>query len=427
MESKIQETRGRIADSELAWMFENCYPNALDTAVDYKEINGKPDTFVITGDIDAMWLRDSSAEVWPYLPLAKTDSKLNLLLQGVIRRQAQCILLDPYANAFLADPNGKSEWQSDYTIMKPGIHEHKWEIDSLCYPVRLAYGYWKQTGDTAPFDTGWERAMETVIRTFREQQRKDSKGPYYFLREDVHPAPYLPIPDPAYGPAIKPIGLICSRFRPSDDQTTYQFLIPSNFFAVTSLHQMAEMLDGVRHNHKLAGQASALAREVERALDKYAKHPHPTQGTVYAYELDGLGNTSLTDEATNTPSLLSLPYLGACATSDPTYQASRRLVWSRDNPWFFEGKHTGVGGPHTGRDQIWPIATMMYGLTSTSETEVTACLQSLKATHAGTGFMHESFNKNDASRYTRAWFAWANSLFGEFMIQTADRFPRALD
>ncbi|MCW3059900.1 MAG: glycoside hydrolase family protein [Capsulimonas sp.] len=426
VENKIQEMRGRIADPELAWMFENCYPNTLDTAVDFKEIDGKPDTFVITGDIDAMWLRDSSAEVWQYLPLAKSDPKLNRLLQGVIRRQSQCILLDPYANAFLADPNGKSEWSGDYTILKPGIHERKWEIDSLCYPIRLAHGYWKETGDAAPFDAQWESAMATVLQTFREQQRKDNRGPYYFLREDVKPGPQSPIPDPAYGPSIKPNGLICSRFRPSDDQTTYQFLIPSNFFAMVSLRQMAEMLDAIRHNHKLAAQAASLAHEVEKALQKYATQTHPAQGAVYAYELDGLGNVSLTDEATNTPSLLSLPYLGAAPVSDPVYQGTRRLVWSRDNPWYFEGKYTGVGGPHTGRNQIWPIATMMYGLTSTSEAEVTSCFQTLKATHAGTGFMHESFNKNDASRFSRPWFAWANSLFGEFVIQTADRFPKAL-
>ncbi|BDI30227.1 meiotically up-regulated protein [Capsulimonas corticalis] len=426
VEQKIGEMRGRIADPELAWMFENCYPNTLDTAVNFQDAGGNPDTFVITGDINAMWLRDSSAEVWPYLPLAKTDLKLLRLLQGVILRQSQCILLDPYANAFLQDPNEKSEWLSDYTIMKPGVHEHKWEIDSLCYPIRLAYGYWTATGDTAPFDAQWEQAMDSVVATFRDQQRKDGRGGYYFQRDGAKPGPQDPIPDSAYGSPIKPNGLICSRFRPSDDPTTYQFLIPSNFFAMVSLRQMATMLDKVRHNPQKAAQANDLANEIEHALRKHATQKHPTRGKVYAYEMDGLGHSILTDEATNTPSLLSLPYLGACKTSDKTYQATRRLVWSKDNPWFFEGKYTGVGGPHTGPDLIWPIGLMMYGLTSTSESEVAMCLKTLKATHAETGFMHESFHKDDPSRYTRPWFAWANSLFGEFVIQTADRFPGAL-
>ena len=426
VEKKILEMRGRIGDPELAWMFENCYPNTLDTAVSFQDTGDSPDTFVITGDINAMWLRDSSAEVWPYLPLALSDFKLKRLLQGVIRRQSQCILLDPYANAFLQDPNAKSEWASDDTVMKPGVHEHKWEIDSLCYPVRLAYGYWKATGDTTPFDAQWELAMDTVVATFRDQQRKDGRGAYYFQRGGDKPGPQNPIPDAAYGPPIKPNGMICSRFRPSDDPTEHQFLIPSNFFALVSLRQMAILLDKVRHNSQKAAAATALAEEVEHALRKYATQKDGSHGKVYAYEMDGLGHSVLTDEATNTPSLLSLPYLGALPTSDKVYQATRRLVWSRDNPWFFSGKYTGVGGPHTGADLIWPIGLMMYALTSTSPSEVAYSLKTLKATHAGTGFMHESFNKDDPSHFTRSWFAWANSLFGEFIIQTADRYPELL-
>jgi meiotically up-regulated gene 157 (Mug157) protein len=181
VEATIQAAKPQIADAEVAWMFENCFPNTLDTTVQYREVGGKPDTFVITGDIDAMWLRDSSAQVWPYLPLASKDEKLRRLLEGVIRRQAQCILIDPYANSFLPDPT-QSRRTGDRTDMKPGVFERKWEVDSLCYPIRLAHGYWKQTGDTRPFDADWEAAMDRVLQTFREQQRKDGPGPYHFQR-----------------------------------------------------------------------------------------------------------------------------------------------------------------------------------------------------------------------------------------------------
>ncbi len=421
VEETIRNAKRRIGDKEVAWLFENCYPNTLDTTVTFTD-GAQPDTFVITGDIDAMWLRDSSAQVWPYLPLVKRDPKLARMIQGVIRRQVKCILLDPYANAFLADENGHSEWSRDYTEMKAGVHERKWEVDSLCYPLRLAYGYWQQSGDSSPFDAEWEAGMDAILRTFREQQRKNGNGPYAFKRGGPRPAEGAP---ELYGSPVKPIGLICSRFRPSDDETTYQFLIPSNFFAVTSLRQMAILLNKVRHNPQKAAQATALANEVERALKQYAKQKHPTRGTIYAYEIDGLGHVSLMDDS-NVPDLLSLPYLGALSVKDRTYQNTRRFVWSKDNPWFFEGKYSGVGGPHVGKDMIWPMSLIMYGLTSTSVSEVTSSLKTLKATHANTGFMHESFNKNNPNRYTRSWFAWANTLFGEFVLQTLNRAPQVL-
>ena len=173
VESKIAMVKKDIGDEELAWLFENCFPNTLDTTVTHKIIDGKLDTFVITGDINAMWLRDSTAQVWPYLPLTKDDKKLKDLIAGVINRQSMCILIDPYANAFNYGPTG-SEWAKDQTDMKPELHERKWEIDSLCYPIRLAHGYWKTTGDVSVFDESWIKAMKTIYKTFVEQQRKEN-------------------------------------------------------------------------------------------------------------------------------------------------------------------------------------------------------------------------------------------------------------
>ena len=243
VEETITNVKNAMADDELAWMFENCFPNTLDTTVTYTEKNGNPFTYVITGDIDAMWLRDSSAQVWPYLPLANKDEKLKNLLKGVVAKQTEFVLLDPYANAFYNDPNRISEWKDDLTTMKPGVHERKWEIDSLCYVIRLAHGYWKNTGDASVFDGTWQGAMKLVVKTFREQQRKENKGPYHFQREATSPTDTQF--GRGYGNPTKKIGLIHSMFRPSDDSTIYPFLISSNMFAVVSLIQLGEIFGEV--------------------------------------------------------------------------------------------------------------------------------------------------------------------------------------
>lgn len=223
VEKAIINFKSKVSNKELGWLFENCLPNTLDTTVDFEIIDGKPDTYVITGDIDAMWLRDSTAQVWPYLGLVKEDKKLQQLIAGVVHRQTKNILSDPYANAFYKDPNKISEWKDDNTEMKPGIHERKWEIDSLCYPIRLSYHYWKITGDVAPFDKQWKEAMLLVLKTFTEQQRKKNKGTYKFERRTSWATDGVPLG--GYGYPAKPIGLIHSMFRPSDDATIYPFLI----------------------------------------------------------------------------------------------------------------------------------------------------------------------------------------------------------
>ena len=424
VETAIKNVKKKIADPELAWLFENCFPNTLDTTVDFEMIDGKPDTYVITGDIDAMWLRDSSAQVWPYLPLIKNDKHLQQLIAGVINRQVKCIHLDPYANAFYKDPNKISEWKSDITDMKPGIHERKWEIDSLCYPVRLAHQYWKETGDTSPFDKSWEESIALILKTFKEQQRKNSKGPYSFERTTAWATDGVPLG--GYGYPVKPVGLICSMFRPSDDATIFPFLIPSNFFAVVSLRNAAEMVKSISSNNKLANECADLANEVESALKKYAIINSPQVGKIYAYEINGFGSFNLMDDA-NVPSLLSLPYLNAVAQNDQLYLNTRKFVLSKNNPFFFKGSAgEGVGGPHAGLDMIWPLSIIMRGLTSNDPNEIKYCLQMLKHSNAGTGFMHESFNKNDASKFTRKWFAWANTLFGELVLDTSKKHPAIL-
>ena len=424
VEAAIAELKSKTANKEIAWLFENCFPNTLDTTVDFEMINGKPDTYVITGDIDAMWLRDSTAQVWPYLSLTKNDQDLHQLVTGVINRQVKCILKDPYANAFYKDENKVGEWKDDLTAMKPGLHERKWEIDSLCYPIRLSYHYWKITGDKTAFDDSWKKAITLIIKTFKEQQRKKDNGPYSFQRLTSWATDGVAIG--GYGYPVKPVGLICSSFRPSDDATIYNFLVPSNFFAVISLKQAAEMLQAIHKDSTLSAECMALAKEVELALKQYAVTTHPEFGKVYAYEVNGFGSYNLMDDA-NIPSLLSLPYLGAMKNTDPVYINTRKMLLSTENPFFFKGKAgEGIGGPHAGIDMIWPLSIIIRGLTSSSDAEIKKCLDMLQHSHGGTGFMHESFHKEDAKKFSRSWFAWANTIFGEFVWKVYRERPHLL-
>ena len=420
IEEKIRQVKKLLKHSPyLAWMFENCFPNTLDTTVHYTEdSDGTPDTFVYTGDIHAMWGRDSGAQVWPYLQFANKDKNLKKMIKGVILRQFHNISFDPYANAFNRYPDPNGGWMKDDCGMKPELHERKYEIDSLCYPLRLAYQYWKVTGDASIFDDLWIDVCQKVLKTFKEQQRKNGRGPYKFLR--VTDRQLDTVNNGGFGAPVKPVGLIASVFRPSDDATTLLFLVPSNFMAVTTLKKMADVLTTVNHQPALAKECNDLANEVHNALMKYAIYNHPKYGKIYAYEVDGFGNQLLLDDA-NVPSLLAMPYLGDVSLDDPIYQNTRRFVWSDDNPYFFKGKAgEGIGGPHIGYDMAWPMSIMMKAFTSTDDKEIKDCIQMLMDTDADTGMIHESFNVNNASDYTRPWFAWQNTLFGELILKLVD-------
>lgn len=426
VEETIARVKAGIGDPDLAWMFENCYPNTLDTTVEASKAVGQMDTFIITGDIDAMWLRDSSCQVWPYVPLAKSDDALREMFRGLIGRQARCILLDPYANAFLPDPKSKKplSWAvDDLTDMRPGVAERKWEVDSLCYCVRLSHGYWKATEDAAPFDKEWAQAMRLVVATFREQQRKQGTGPYHFQRRTEVPTDTQALG--GYGNPARPVGMIYSMFRPSDDACQYSLFVPANLFAVVSLRRLAEMSTEVLHDAAFAGECEALASEVEAAVTKHGRGKQ-ADGEVWAYEVDGYGNQLFMDDA-NIPGLLSLPYLECCPLEDSVYQRTRRVTLSDRNPYFFKGTAAqGIGGPHVGLDMIWPMGIITRALTSRNDAEIRQCLAWIKTTTAGTGFIHEAFNKDDPGKFTRSWFAWGNSLFGELIVKLSEERPELL-
>lgn len=417
IEKKINEVSSQLTNKRLAWMFANCFPNTLDTTVHFNEDGngGLGDTFVYTGDIAAMWLRDSGAQVWPYVQFVNEDEHLKKMITGTILRQFQLIGIDPYANAFNDGPKG-SAWASDKTgtPANPNVHERKWEIDSHCYPIRLAYHYWKVSGDDRVFGDDWLKAINNTLTVFKEQQRKDGLGSYFFLRKTDRQLDTKCCS--GYGNPVNPCGLIVSSFRPSDDATTFDFLTPSNLFAVQSLRQAAEILEKVNKKIEMAKECLNLADEVENALRQFAIVNHPKYGEIYAFEVDGFGNRFLMDDA-NVPSLLSLAYLGAVDINDPIYQNTRRFVLSSDNPYFFKGKAgEGIGGPHIGYDMIWPMSIMMRAFTSQDDDEIKKCVETLMTTDAGTGFMHESFHKDNPANFTRSWFAWQNTLFGELII-----------
>ena len=418
IEREIARVQRMLKNEKLAQMFAKCFPNTLDTTVHYRlDEQGRPDTFVYTGDIHAMWLRDSGAQVWPYVRFARHDEPLRLLIAGVINRQMRSIVFDPYANAFNDGPTG-SYWQSDLTDMKPELHERKYEIDSLCYPIRLAYEYWLATGDTSVFGDTWIEAVEKILTVFTDQQQKSGRGPYRFQRKTAVATDTRN--NGGYGNPVRPVGLIASAFRPSDDATIFPFLIPSNFMAVTTLRKAARILTDVNHDMARAARCAALADEVQQALQRHAVVQHPTYGPIYAFEIDGYGGQNLMDDA-NVPSLLAMPYLGDVPATDPVYQNTRRFVLSLDNPYFFRGKVAeGIGGPHIGKDMIWPMSIMMRAFTSQDENEIRQCLTTLINTDAGTGYMHESFHKDDPGNYTRRWFAWQNTLFGELILKLID-------
>lgn len=401
---------------KLQKLYRNCYPNTLETTA---ETLPDGSTFLYTGDIPAMWLRDSAAQVTQYLPLAGDDPEIRSLLRGVIERQLFYIRVDPYANSFNLAPSGH-HYTNDRPAASPWVWERKYEIDSLCYPFRLAYLYWKASGDSTLFDTGFVQTAQTVVELWIREQNHMANSEYYFDRPGAGWIDTLH--NGGVGYPVNITGMTWSGFRPSDDSCTFGYPIASNMFAAVTLRQMQEIFAAYPEAGGDAAAVSALCRkadtlreEIEHGIAVYGIVDHPKYGKIYACETDGFGNHVLADDA-NVPSLLSAPYLGFCLPDDPIYRNTRRFILSEDNPFFYQGSAaSGVGSPHTPKGYIWHIALSMQGLTSTSETEMRSILDMLAATDADTGYMHEGFDANDPTKFTRAWFAWSNSLFAEFV------------
>lgn len=413
LDEYLDEISQRIQNLEIRRLFTNAFANTLDTTAYNYIRDGKNHTYIITGDIEAMWLRDSTAQVWHYLPLAKTSTEIDTLLTGLIANQARCILVDPYANAFY-DQDKLGIHATDMTQMLPVVHERKWELDSLIYPIALATAYWKLTQNQIPFDAQWSDSISLILKTLQTQQRFDGHGPYYFDRATTNPIDTLS--NQGYGPKYAPTGMVASSFRASDDACIHPFNIPENLFALKTLKDLRELLINLKLNDLIV-PVNELIEDISSGIQKHGHIVHPVFGTIFAFEVDGLGNAVCMDDA-NVPSLLSLPYLGVTHIDDQIYKATRAYILSHENPQYFSGTvGSGIGSPHTGRDSIWPISLIIQASTSTNDEEILSCLRLLIRSSAGTGLLHESFNVNNASDYTRPWFAWCNSLFGALIVR----------
>jgi uncharacterized protein len=375
---------GGSTDTEL--LYQQCLLTTIRNDVSYA-----PDStaYVITGDIGAMWLRDASAQVRPYLYFAD-DPDVRTLLRGVIAREANDLLVDPYANAF----------NRDYKVA-----EEKFELDSLSYPIWLAWTYWKQTGDTTPFTLTAKRAYESALGVM--ELERDHQLSHYTNHS---------LPNGGSGAIVGYTGMIWTGFRPSDDPAEYGYNIPDNMFAVVALSDLADLEENVWHDDAMRAQAIEVRDGVRTGINDYGIVYTDKYGYIYAYEVDGLGKSDLMDDA-NVPSLLSIPYIGYEPATSAVYQNTRRFVLSPDNPYYFTGAAaSGVGSPHTPRGYVWPLALVMQGLTTTDATEVSTVVTELHNSDLGDHLLHESFDPNEPARYTRSNFGWPCSLFAELVL-----------
>lgn len=417
VEQVLKEFADKLAHRpRLRDQFLNCFPNTLNTTV---KLMDDGTTFVITGDIPAMWLRDSVEQLIHYVPLAKDDSELQRIIAGVVKRHMMYASHDIYANAFNETANHWHWDANDNTEMSAWVWERKFELDSLCFTIRLAYQYWQETKRTDIFDERFKEVLQQIIALWQTEQRHAEHSPYRFER--YHCPATDTLCNGGKGLPVNYTGMIWSGFRPSDDTCDFHYNIPANMFAVVCLRQIREIAQTVFRDQQLAATAEQLETEVERGINLYGKYNHPKYGTIYAYETDGYGNYILMDDA-GTPSLLSIPYLGYTDKNDEVYLNTRRFILSTDNPYYYEGQAAkGIGSPHTPPGYIWPMALSMQGLTASTDAEMQEMIALLEATDAGTGFMHEGFHGDDPQQYTRPWFAWSNSLFAQLVYHAVRR------
>lgn len=413
VQAVLEEAEEKLAHRpKLLKLFKNCFPNTLETTT---KLMPDGSTFVITGDIPAMWLRDSVEQLIHYVPLAAEDQELQRIIAGLIKRHIDMILIDPYANAFNESANDWHWNTTDETDMSPWVWERKFELDSICFTIRLAHAYWKATGNADIFDAGFKQAMLAIMDLWKTEQQHFEKSPYRFTRNNGIPTDSLR--NKGIGMPVNYTGMIWSGFRSSDDACDFHYNVPANMFAVVSLRQMGEIAEWVFRDMKLVQEIAELEADVDHGIQLYGTYNHPEFGKIYAYETDGYGNYCLMDDA-GTPGLMSISYLGYAPSDDPIYLNTRKFALSKHNPFYYEGKAAvGIGSPHTPPGYIWHMALSMQGLTATDKEEKLRMIDMLEATDADTGFMHEGFHSDDPTQFTRKWFAWSNSLFSQLVYK----------
>eukprot|EP00300_Choanocystis_sp_HF-7_P011180 c17345_g1_i2.p1 GENE.c17345_g1_i2~~c17345_g1_i2.p1 ORF type:complete len:484 (-),score=91.69 c17345_g1_i2:750-1991(-) len=404
----------------MASMYETCTCLTMDTAMhrmSSSENHNREETFVATGDIPDMWLRDSSGQIRPYAALATADEALQDVLEGVMRLQQRFFLEDPYGNAFRPHFRAKTGLLGGNDV-GGWVATRNYELDSVGCVISMLHHYWKATGRTGALglhdkEFGFQAFIKGMLDQFETEQHHTQRSEYS----------HFSLPDKEavnMGGGRTYTGMVWSGFRPSDDAQTYGYHIPDNMLAAVSLSQAAEILDKVFGDHELRDRALEMRSRIDKGIEEYGTTEHPKYGRIYAYESDGNGHFNLMDDA-NVPSLLAIPYLNYTSPLHDTkaiYANTRQFILSHDNPFFFtssNGAVQGIGSPHTQDGCIWPMSILMRGLTATSKEEVEASLRMAMDTDADTLYMHESFRKNDPSDYTRGWFGWPNALFSELV------------
>jgi len=374
--------------------------------------------FLITGDIPAMWLRDSAAQLMPLLRIGAGPQAEDFAI-AVLRRQLEYVLLDPYANAFNPEPNGAGHRKDVAEVRRSAwVWERKYEVDSLCYPLLLAYRVWRRYGRADIFDARFWQAVGRTLELWETEQDHENKSRYRFRRRPVLRRSTLA--RGGRGPEVAVTGMTWSGFRPSDDASRYGYNVPGNLFASVVLGRISEIAEApalaLAPDPHLIARAKRLRAEIDAGIRAHAVIDDPDTGPRWAYEVDGRGGVLEMDDA-NIPSLLALPLIGYCRADDPVYRATRTFVLSERNPFFYRGSAaSGVGSPHTPRRHAWPIAIAAAGLTSSDPADKRAVIDTLLATHAGTTRIHESFHVDRPTSWTRGWFSWAEAMFCELVL-----------
>lgn len=423
----LAEKSSFIGDNKLQKSFISCLKDSLHD-IRMREEKGKIFTFVETGDIHAMWLRDATIQMMPFLKFVRDFPGIQQMVLGVINLQAKFVIRDPYANAHIQKDRFSLEHIFDRTDKKiPGVFERKWEPDSLSHVIHLAYEYWQATGDTSFADTTWKDAMQKIVDTFHRQQRLHNNGNYFFQR------PFTPeseqVAENGWGRPTKKIGLIHATHRPSDDATYFSFNIPENLFAESALRELAQMSDNILGDKNFATDCTNFADTIHDAIEEYGIVDHPYFGKIYAYEIDGFEEPDhkLVMDDANIPGFLSLPFLKVALGNDQVYKNTRQFILSKANDWYFSGElYEGIGSPHTGPNTIWPLSLMLEALTTDSADEILHSLGMLKNLATHDGRFNESVHINNRQIWTRRDFGMANSMFVELILKLQKQYPQLL-
>ncbi|KAI5923028.1 hypothetical protein F4810DRAFT_711071 [Camillea tinctor] len=445
VEDAILRMKNQTTDPDLFRLFENTFPNTLDAAIKWRGVaaNNSDEelAFIITGDIDAMWIRDSANQIAPYRTILKSkDDDIASVFRGAINLQARYLIISPYCNAFLPPPesgmrpgpNGAS-----YIVTPPYdrniVFTCNFELDDFGGFLQLSHDYYTQTGDVDFFGKfQWIQAVQSILRA-SEDLRRATYGPdgewirpaYTFQSQTM--TSFGTLGNNGMNSPVNYTGMVRSPFRPSDDAAIYDFQIPANMMLSRYLAATAAIMEQLPNAPKgLAQQMRDMAAEIRDAVDHWGIVAAPGGQRIYAYEVDGFGGQNLMDDA-NIPSLLSAPSLGFVSADDPVYKATRAFVLSRQNPWYCAGPVlNAVGSPHIRPGAAWPMAAIMRAMTADDDAEITQAVKEVLSSTDRYGLIHESVSSFDAGQWTRSWFGWGNAVFGQMMMELAERKPHIL-